>query len=261
MELNKQIENVNGQAINSADNKINAVYSKQKQAMQEIETFIALLYFHYEINGSMKLSRAQKQAIFKELNTKLIRIYNELTSSEKETLINILTSNYKFLYDETFDVYNIGNVKKPSITEQEIMAAVMLPIAGEVFTDRIIKNYNKTINLLKKSFKNMVNGDIPSDVAKKQIEDIFGVTAYDTSRLSTSENTRVLAQASNDVCKVLGIKKHIWCATFENSCKHCTELHGQEYYISDRKAPTIPLHSNCKCFWVPSLKREEGKIG
>lgn len=253
MEVSKQVENINSQAINTTDDKMNTVYMKQKQAMQEIMSFIALLYFHYEVNGSIKLNKTQKAIVFKELNSKLIRIYNELTSTEKETLTNVLSENYKFLYNELFNIYNINGIQKPLITEQEIMTAVLMPIAGKIFTDRIVVDKTKTIGLLKKSFKNIVNGNVDSETAKKQIENVFAITAYDTQRLANSENTRVSAQASNDVCTTLGIKKHIWRATFENTCAKCRKLDGKPFNIDDKEAPTQPLHANCRCYFEPII--------
>lgn len=249
-ELSKQIENINGQAINSADKQMNAVYNKQKQAQEEIMAFIALLYFNYEINGSIKLNGEQKREIFRQLNAKLIRIYNSLGNTEKEVLTNILINNYKFLYDETFNIVNIYGSNKPAVTEQEVLMAVYMPIANILYTDRIWANKDKTINLLRKSVTNILNGKTSSDMSKKQIENIFNLTAYDSNRLMISEDTRVRAQASNDVCEALGIKKHIWMATFENTCKECKELHGHEFDINDKTAPTQPLHSNCKCYWL-----------
>lgn len=253
MEVSKQIENINGQAINNVDSQMQTVYSKQKAAQQEILAFIALLYFHYEINGSIKLNKAQKVAIFAELNRKLIRIYNDLGNTEKETLTNILINNYKFLYDETFSICNIYNVPRPILTEQDVMTAIMLPIANELYIDRIWKNKDKTINLLKKSLNNIVNGNTSSDVANKQIENIFSLTAYDSNRLATSEDTRVRSEASDKVFEELGIKKWIWKATFENTCKHCRELDGQIFDVGDKAAPTQPLHSNCKCYKQPII--------
>lgn len=260
MEIQKQIENINGQAINSADSKMVNVYKKQKQAMQEIIAFIALLYFHYEINGSLKINRAQKAAIFQQFNTKLIRIYNDLGNAEKDTLTDILKSNYKFLYDETFDIYNIYHVSKPVLIEQDIMAAVLIPIDGELYTERIWKNKEKTFNLLKKATDSILNDDVPNDIAKQNIENIFNLTAFDTERLMTSEDTRVRAQASDDIAKVLGIKKHIWSAAFENTCKHCRELHGKEFNIDDKSAPTIPLHAHCRCMWINSLTNGKNSL-
>lgn len=250
MEIQKRVENINGQAINSADSKMNTVYSKQKQAMQEIIAFIALLYFHYEINGSLKLNRPQKIAILKELNSKLIRIYKDIGNAEKETLTDILKSNYKFLYDETFDIYNIYHVTRPVLTEQDILAAVMLPIDDKLFTERIWKNKEKTINLLSKATDNILNGNVPNEIAKQNVENIFNLTAFDTERLMISEDTRVRAQASEDSAEALGIKKHKWSAAFEHTCKHCRHLHGKVFNIDDKTAPTIPLHANCQCMWI-----------
>lgn len=246
----QQMETINHNTFLSSQSQMNPVYSKQKQALNEFTSLIALLYINYAVDGLLKLNAAQKISTIRQIENKLKSMYKELGNYEESKLTDLLKETYKEVYNDLYVILADDKAKKQKLTDEEIMLAVNMPIAGEIYTERIWKNKDKTVNLLRKASNNILKGDMTIDEATEQIQNVFNVGAYDSKRLADTEDTRVQAQASIDTGNNLGIKQHMWSATFENSCKECMDLDGKIFGMDDSTAPTIPLHSNCQCLWI-----------
>lgn len=236
---------------------MNAVYKEQKATLNAYHGLIALIYLHYSINGLLTVSMAKKRAILNEVNSELDKIYKSLGEIEEKTDRLILSTQYQDLYNQTSKVAN-GMLNKrlsmPKLSLAQIDKTVNTPIDGELFSDRIWKNKENLISKLKKYLDEILKGKITIDQAGKEIENIFGVTAYESKRLLETELSRVGTQASIDTCKLLCIKKHMWSATFENTCEECIALDRKIFDIEDKEAPSIPRHPFCKCLWVPWIE-------
>ncbi len=246
----QQMETINHNTFLSSQSQMNPVYSKQKQALNEFTALVGLLYINYAVDGLLKLNAAQKISTIRQIENKLKSMYKELGNYEESKLTDLLKETYKEVYNDLYVILADDKAKKQQLTDEEIMLAVNMPIAGELYTERIWKNKDKTVNLLRKASNNILKGDMTIDQATEQIQNVFNVGAYDSERLADTEDTRVMAQSSNDIAKQLGITQHMWSATFEHTCEYCMELDGQIFDVDDSTAPTIPAHPNCQCLWI-----------
>ena len=253
----QKIEEINQPSYNNATIEMNTVYKEQKATLNAYHGLIALIYLHYSINGLLAVKGAVKRAILNEVNSELDKIYKDLGDIEEKTDRLILSAQYQDLYNQTSKVTN-GMLNKrlsiPKLSPTQIDKAVNTPIDGELFSSRIWKNKEDLVNKLKKCLDEILKGKITIDQAGKEIENIFGVTAYESKRLLETELSRIGTQASIDTCKLLGIKKHMWSATFENTCKECIALDGTVFDIEDKKAPSIPKHPSCRCVFIPWIE-------
>lgn len=245
----QQMEQINQKVFTFSGVQMQTVYNKQKTALNEINAAIGQLYLMYAVNGYIVANRLKKRIIVNEFNQRLKAIYSNLGNSEASNVKNILFNDYSNVYKGLSIFFGEPN---PDITDRVIEKAINATINGELYSDRIWKNKDKLTKLLKKALKNILNGDLTVDEAGKQIRNIFNVTAYDSQRLLNSEVTRILGQASTDLCKQLDIEKQIWSATFENSCKECIALDGKIFKVG--KAPDLPVHSNCRCLLLPYIE-------
>lgn len=121
------------------------------------------------------------------------------------------------------------------------------------YKDRIHENKKKLVSRLLKSIEgDAITGKSVQEIIKN-LEVVFESGAKASQSLLKSEATRMIEMADSLVFKEAGIKKVKYNSKLEqNSCSECRKLHGKEFDLS--KKPTLPRHTNCKCFYTPMLE-------
>lgn len=244
----KKIEQINKDDYDNSLIAMNSVFRKQGIALNELHSVIGLIYVHYALNGLLKLNNVQKKSAINQIDKVLQKDYTELGNSEESKVTDILKQSYTDVYTKTADLLN----EKPELNPKQVDDAIYQPIDDEMYSKRIWDNKQKLIDNLKKAIDDILSGDKTIDEAAKEIENIFDVTAYESKRLLETELARTQARATLDLSKELGIKKLMWSATFENSCKKCMALDGKIFDID--KVPDLPQHPNCKCLLLPYIE-------
>lgn len=252
----RKIEQINVLNYQYAQKQMKQVYKKYNDALTQILAFIGLLYMSYSIDGVVKINNYQKTYILSDLYNKLQPIQEQLGKFEVNEIADVLNKAYENTYIK--NAFLMG-IKLNTPSAENINKAVKTKIDGELFLDRIWNNKEDLIKRIKESVNAILNGSMTIDQAGKQIEKIFNISAYQSHRLLVTELSRVQAQASIDMAKATGIKKHMWSATFEHTCEHCVELDGEVFKIDDKEAPIIPAHPNCQCLWVNILESDRNK--
>ena len=270
MEVNpdyrKEIEKINADGEEFANQQMQIVYKNQKKHLDELHTFLGLLYIKYAVDGLLNLSTIVKASVMAQINSKLKDIGKDLGQIEVSKVTDILSKSYSdvyyknaFVMDKSFDV----NLKFNILNDKLVNTAVNKKLNSELFSDRIWQNKADMIDKLHKAMTDITKGDITVDKAGKMIQRIFNVSAYESKRLVTTELTRIQTQASLDIGKSVGIKKVLFSATLDNkTSEFCKEHDDKIYDIDDDNKPEIPAHPNCRsCYinipcdgWIPTKR-------
>lgn len=245
--LRKQLEDINQQAFTIAGIQMQTTFNKQKTALNELNTVVGMLFVTYVSNGYVVVNKTQKAILLKQITDKVKKIFSDLSKTEINNLSEALTDAYAKVFENetkllSGNTYPIENINK----------TVNTPIAGELFTTRINDNNNKVKSFADRVAKDILNSNSTLEDAIKNIKRILSIATYDYKRVGDSELTRILAEASTQVCKELNIKRQIWSAAFENSCSKCIKLDGKPFKVG--KAPKLPLHANCHCLLIPYIE-------
>jgi SPP1 gp7 family putative phage head morphogenesis protein len=77
-------------------------------------------------------------------------------------------------------------------------------------------------------------------------------------RLVRTETMHYLNESAFMAYKDSGCEKvQIWAAIDERTCPTCGAKHGHIYSMKDR--PSLPLHANCRCTYLPVIDKEDAK--
>lgn len=245
--VRNQIEQLSVDNVNNANNEMKPIFKQQNDMMNKIRATIALVYMEYASKGILQLNKIQMTNISTQIFKELENNVKVLGNAEVDKVTTILSNVYVNTYSKNSSILNL-NLNTPS--KDDIEKAVNTKIDGKLFSERIWDNKAKTVNILRKLVVNTLNGTMTIDDAGKQITKIFGVTANESYRLLVTEIMRVQAEASINIAKEAGLKKHMWSAKFENTCEFCQGQDGNIYAIDDTEAPEIPVHPYCKCLWI-----------
>ena len=253
-EYRSAIEQINADGEDFANQQMQTVDKNQKYHLDELHTFLGLLYIKYAIDGLLTLSKAVKVSVMAEINSKLKAMGKDLGETEVNKVTEILKKSYSdvyyknaFVMDKSFDV----NLKFNVLNDKLVNAAVNTKFNGELFSDRIWQNKADMIDKLHKSLVEITKGDTTIDKAGSMIQKTFNVSAYESKRLMVTELTRVQSQAGLDIGRSTGIKKVLFSATLDNkTSEFCKEHDGKIYNIDDDNKPEIPAHPNCRSCYI-----------
>ena len=93
-----------------------------------------------------------------------------------------------------------------------------------------------------------LDGKINVNQIKNRINKTFNKGAYNAKRLVETEVARVEDEAFKRFCNETGVKKIKRNAILDtHTCSDCADYDGVIYDLD--KAPTLPSHPNCRCFY------------
>lgn len=121
---------------------------------------------------------------------------------------------------------------------------------GKSWSSRIWTNTDR----LKEKLTNGVIDSITRGTGVKGVSDMlqreFSVSYNQAKRLADTELSRVSVQSQLDRYAASGFDTVVWTITPGiNTCEDCESMDGQEFPILT--APTIPLHPQCHCLYLP----------
>lgn len=223
-----------------ADESLKEVYRQQRESRNDILKEIAMIMLAYNVlDQIMNINRTDKEKLYKKLSNLIVIAYETVGTKEIEILNSILESTVK----KTFEFYSynaeLKTVKK--IVEDNFK--------GKVFSERVWENQDEVSKRLHLQIKNFLDGKINVNQIKKDIEKTFNTSAYNAKRLVTTEVSRCQNDAFRRFCEETNVKKIKRNATLDAKvCNDCAEYDGKIYSLD--KAPSLPQHPNCRCFFT-----------
>lgn len=126
--------------------------------------------------------------------------------------------------------------------------------SGQSYSDRIWTNTNELARRTKEKITDLVAiGKLPEEV-KKEIKEEFNVSYRVADRLIRTEASHVFNAAAMERYENSGVEQvEVLVEDDDKICDDCKELDGKIYNID--KAPTLPIHPNCRCCYVPVVQR------
>lgn len=213
----------------------------QKYAVQQKKTVDGVLA---ELSSSTPSARKLQAQLKKDLQ--------KLAEVELEEVDGIVRTAYTSTFSRTAEALSISS---PSllITKELVEEAVKYKVAGKDFSTRIWEDVGALAADLSITIRNAIlTGEAPEKVARK-IKKRYNTSAYNAKRLVNTEVARVVSSAQLTAYNESEVVEQVmYTATLEkNTCPRCAELDGK--YFNKKEVPSIPLHPNCRCCFVPVI--------
>lgn len=189
-------------------------------------------------------------------------VVKRVQALEKDEIKRVDEFLFKQFMERQKKTASVLKVKAKSISKAEALKGLRQPWGDEnnplmkpmSFMDRIHENKKKLVTRLIKSIESNAIEEKSTNEILKNLESIFESGAKASHSLLISEATRVTEMADSLVFKSAGIKKVKYNSKLEkgSTCTECRNLHGEEFDLNEK--PTLPRHTNCKCFYTPMLE-------
>ncbi|WP_175413082.1 minor capsid protein [Clostridium sp. AWRP] len=252
-----------------ADEQMKDVYSNQKDKLNELHSFIGLLYIKYSVDGMLKFNNSQKASVMAQIDDKLKGMGKDLGQKEVSKVKGILDKTYKDTYCKNAYVLDSGmdvDIKFKMPKQEFIDSAVNAKFKEETFSSRIWNNKAAMIDKLKDSIAEASKGNTTIDKIAKDIQHTFNVSAYDSNRLVSTETARVAVKAQEQIGLDSGCKEVMWSATLDSrTAPHDASLDGKVWGINENHPePVIDTHPRCRCVlinvpfadWKPTKRKD-----
>ncbi|MEC1780068.1 minor capsid protein [Schinkia azotoformans] len=268
--LNDDILKMREELDKKAIKDIRPILEAYKRSLDDVRTEIAKIYARYLVDGELSVSKSQRYSILKQLETTLLEQAKQIGYIDVQYTTSILTDVFEESFYQTAYLIDSGvstvisfAVLRPEMVE----AAVMTPIEGKMFSDRIWNNKEILVNRVRESVeKALIQG---TDIRKlsRSIKNEFEVSAYESKRLITTEVARVTSQGQKAIFDQSDVVQEVmWDSTLDGkTSKICQSRDGMRWNKND-DYPIPPAHPNCRSAivpvvsgWTPTKKRENIK--
>lgn len=233
----KMIEQIRLDSENYADEQMKDVYFDQKDKLNELHSFIGMMYIKYSVDGLLKLNKAQRAYITSVLDSKLKTVGKDLGQKEVSKVKSILDKTYKDTYYKNAYVLDKGmdvNIKFKMLKQKFIDSVVNAKFKGEAFSSRIWNNKADMIDKLKSSIVEASKGNTTIDKIANDIQHTFNVSAYDSNRLVATETARVAVKAQEQIGIDGGCAEVMWSATLDSrTASYDASLDGKIWGIDE----------------------------
>lgn len=254
-DLQKEILEIKNLTSKQADKSITPILRAYKKALNEVRTDISKIYIKYAIDGKLRVGKQQRYTILKQLEKQLISQGQTIGLIDLDHTTKILESVYQESYYRTAYTIEKGvdvAVNFAILKPEMVRAAVNMPIAGEMFSDRIWKNKELLVNRVRDSVEKAIIQGTSIDKLARDIKNNFGSGAYESQRLIRTEVARCQSLAQDEIYKDSGIIQQVmYDATLDNLTSDiCQELDGQIFDVNSNY-PMPPQHPNCRSAIIP----------
>lgn len=146
-----------------------------------------------------------------------------------------------------------------ALPNQKLMENMMnRPWQGGTFSERLWKNTQVLASNLNDILTSgLTQGKTVTEMAiqlNNRMNEGFNVS----HRLVRTETMHYLNESAFMAYKDGGCEQvQIWAAIDERTCPTCGAKHGNIYSMKDR--PSLPLHANCRCTYLPVIDKEDAK--
>lgn len=186
--------------------------------------------------------------VLNEINNESRRMGQKEISTLENGLTKMYENTSNIIYSQ-FSFKPIGHTKDIS----EIVNSLWCS-DGLLFSDRIWKDTNLLTTKLEDGLIDAVIQGKSSKELASDISKIFDVEYSNAKRLTRTEMAHIQSQATIDRYDENGIEYVQFISADEGVCDECDSYNGIIYKIDE--APTIPVHPNCRCCYVPVLSQE-----
>lgn len=225
-----------------------------KESYKRIEREIDALYAEIQ-SGRKPLDQLTRSELWRykhytQLQNLIVEESQSIGAKQLRLLDNTLESVFKATIGIDLDD-NSGITVMDNMALKQIKETVW---SGDSYSQRIWKNTNNLAARTKEKLTDLISiGKLPEEV-KKELQAEFNVSARVADRLIRTEASHVFNTASMERYEEAGVEQvEILVEEDDSICEDCQALDGQVFDID--KAPVLPLHPNCRCCYMPVVKR------
>ena len=228
------------------ENVLIDTYRQKKESRDELLKAIAIIMLSYNIiDGVMSLSRKD----FSKESNNIKKIIKSLTMADIAQIRDNTSNVLRNTVESVFNFYSYNYKLK------DVERIINQNFKGKHFSNRIWDNEQAVANRLNKQCQDFLQGKINVNQIKKDIEKTYNTSAYNAKRLVETEISRVQNESFIRFCNETGVEKIRYNSVLDaNTCNDCSQYNGRIYDLD--KAPELPRHPNCKCFYEIEDYRE-----
>lgn len=217
---------------------------KYKLNREVLKDKINRIYVEYSKNGEFIITQYEINREMKGIIAEVNNIKREISSTEKMVLLAMLENAFRTTYKDVNKKLGLDKI----LTANEILKVVNKKIEGITPVDRVNSNKMKLSSKLIIDIKQQLNKRGSIDKINKSIDTTFEKGVKVSERLIGNELARVTNESIVQSYKDIGVTRLRYSSALEkNTCQTCESLDGVVFDIDD--APTLPLHTNCMCFY------------
>lgn len=252
----KRIASQIWKSYNSSEEEQRDLIEMYQDASRNILDEVYQLAEKYSKNGVLSRTELYKYNRLQELNKKIEGILSDLGKSVEEKETSSLIKAAKVIYKTARTQIQGPDFSMPN---QRVMKKMLrTPWRGDDFSSRLWKNQKKLAVVLNDQLvQGIQQGKTATEIAinlNNQMGSGFNVA----HRLVRTETMHYLNESAKEGYKDAGCKKvQFWAAEDERTCEQCGRLHEKIYELG--KEPTLPLHPNCRCTYIPIVEENEDK--
>lgn len=252
----KRIANSTWNKYNSIEEENRALLKMYQEATLDIQN--ELYAITQKINGGKNVTLSDMHKY-----NRLTQMQKNMENTIKELTENIETYGTTKMVNAGKEVYknvmsNISDTSFSAPNERVMKEMLNRPWQGDTFSKRLWKNSQAlAINLNDILTIGLTQGKTITELAI-QIGNRMNQEFNKCHRLVRTETMHYLNESAFKAYKDGGCEEvQLWAAEDERTCEKCGALHGKKYRIDKR--PILPLHTNCRCTYLPVINKEETK--
>lgn len=185
---------------------------------------------------------------YQALREKISAELKELAINDSKNLAALLNDVADKTYKENLEEFGIEyNI----VQQQQAKAIATQNWTGVKFSDRIWGNSESLNSRIMSDIETLIiSGKNPDELKKALMQD-YSVGFREADRLIRTEASHAYNSAAIESYKEAGLA-YIEYLAEADCCELCEPYSGERFLIAD--APTIPVHPNCRCTYLPVVE-------
>lgn len=197
----------------------------------------------------------RSKGLFEQINAEITKLGQAEATQLRDYLSDIYTDQF---YRTLFTLGQVQTLKGSfnMLNPRLIQSTLNYPWSGAMFSDRIWLDKERLGKNLRWGLtQSMILGEGIPEMTKR-INNGIETAKYNAERIARTETKRVTYSSQAQAFAEQGIKEVKYMTagngSESNICKVCSSYHGQIFELG--KEPTLPIHPNCRCWYVPVVK-------
>lgn len=200
------------------------------------------------------LSDMHKFGRLTELQDNMENVIKELGESVEKFGKDNMSEGFEGTYKNV--MAQLGKTEFAKVPKKVMEEMMDRPWLGSNFSERLWKNTQVlAVNLNDILTNGITQGKTITEMAI-QLNNMMNSGFNVSHKLIRTETMHYLNESAFKGYEDAGCEEvEVWAAEDERVCKICGAMHGKVYKI--KKRPVLPLHSNCRCTYLPVIDNEE----
>lgn len=252
----KRLRKEEKKAWDIANRTVNYQEDLYKKAYKRIENEINALFAEIQ-SGQRKPEEITRSELWRYKHyTELQNVITDESRVLGQKQLSLLDATLDNIFRQTIGEGREDIGKGVTLMDNSALDRIKKTVwSGKSYSDRIWQNTNNLAVRVKDKITDLVViGKLPEEV-KKEIKEEFNVSYRVADRLIRTEASHVFNTAAMDRYSTMGVAQvEVLIEDDEVICDECKELDGKIFELD--KAPTLPIHPNCRCCYIPVVERQ-----